>query len=175
MIYAFSVIKGFNSLRGNLYLHISLAITMLGFVRIPKASSWFSKEDESEVEEYPASDIWYVYAIVLHFLTAASQYMDLYIDWNEIEPFAVLSASLQIPITILQVYNLIILLTYFIDASPFEELSSDNQQFEFWVYIESSTIVATICANMLFLAVRTIEKVKIKVNLRTRAPGQFDH
>ena len=77
MIYAFSVIKGLNSLRGNMFVHLSVAIAMLSFVRIPNASSWFRNEKEDEIEEFPASEIWYVYAAALHFLTAIHQFFDM--------------------------------------------------------------------------------------------------
>ena len=84
MIYAFSVIKGYNSMRGNMFLHISMAIVMLVFIRVPKVSSdktnslftaWWNDEEEvidkhGEIETFPAADLWYTYNVVLHFLAA---------------------------------------------------------------------------------------------------------
>ena len=48
MIYAFSVIKWYNSLRGNLFIHIAMIVVMLLYVPIPKGSSWNKVEDEDD-------------------------------------------------------------------------------------------------------------------------------
>ena len=48
MIYAFSVIKGYNSLRGNLFIHFSMIAVMLLYVRIPGDSSWNRDDDEED-------------------------------------------------------------------------------------------------------------------------------
>ena len=84
MIYSISVIKGFNSMRGNLFLHVSMAIAMLVYIRVPALShertksaftawAWWNNEEEvmsQEVEIFPAADLWYTYNCVLHFIAA---------------------------------------------------------------------------------------------------------
>lgn len=70
MLYAYSVIKGFNSLRGNMFIHIALALTMIICIRVPSVSRSYNSEDPEEIEQYPAANLWYPYAITLHFLIA---------------------------------------------------------------------------------------------------------
>ena len=87
MIYAFSVIKGYTALRGNMFCHISMAIAMLVYVRIPAishvksaeaASDWWNEVDEEEIlkrdrtgealEIFPAADMWYTYSVTIHII-----------------------------------------------------------------------------------------------------------
>ena len=87
MIYAFSVIKGYTALRGNMFVHIAMAIAMLTYVHTPAISSKMSKEAASdwwndvheeeieardrvgeEIEVYPGADLWYTYAVVIHII-----------------------------------------------------------------------------------------------------------
>ena len=98
MIYAFSVIKGYNSLRGSLFLHLSMAVAMIVFVRVPDISKertkaardawWNNKEitiEDDETEVFPGADLWYAFNIVLHLLAAIIQYIDLYSSFRDIE------------------------------------------------------------------------------------------
>ena len=102
MIYAFSVIKGYSALRGNMFCHLSMAIAMLVYLRIPAiskikteeaVSDWRNGVDEEEIagrsrigediELFPGADIWYTYAVTIHIIQAIIQFIDMFLGWTQ--------------------------------------------------------------------------------------------
>ena len=66
----------------------------------------------------------------MHALTAFFQLLDTFLDFTSgdyyIEPLAAVTESFQILLIVLQVYNFIVIMTYFADAEPFKDLSIDD-------------------------------------------------
>ena len=66
----------------------------------------------------------------MHALAAFFQLVDTFLDYtsgdNIIEPLAAFTESFQILLIILQVYNFIVIATYFADAEPFKDLTIDE-------------------------------------------------
>ena len=146
MIYAFSVIKGLSALQGNMFCHIVMAITMLVYVRIPAiskikteeaASDWWNGVDEEEIEArmrtgeeievFPGADLWYTYSVAIHIIQGTIQFIDLFFGYTEdILPLGTFYESMTLLIIIAQVYNFILIMTYFCLADPFEDMTPEN-------------------------------------------------
>ena len=184
MIYAISVIKGFNSFRGNMLLHVSMAITMLVYIRVPAIShertqgsfsAWWNNEEEvlsRKVEIFPAADLWYTYNVVLHFLAAFIQIIELFISAvNEIESLSTFFESLQLLMIIMQVFNFILIMTYYTTCPDYATLTPEYQVLLFWVFIEGSVVCGTIATVMGLIMIRSFERFKINLSFEET----FDH
>ena len=63
-------------------------------------------------------------------------------------------------------------MTYFVTASPFDEITHDNKQFEFWIFIECCSMFGIVLSNILFLIIRSFERMKISFEFDG---DSFDH
>ena len=148
MIYAISVIKGIESLRGSMIIHICMAITMLVYVRIPDATVVkYSDGSEESIDELAGVDMWYIFAVAIHFLQALLIGLETH---SKIIPMQVQTMldSFEMLMVILQIINLIVIMTIYTTADPFATMTHRNKVLDFWVFVEGVMIIGTLITNI---------------------------
>ena len=91
---------------------------------------------------------------------------------SSIEALKTVFDSVQLLMIIMQVYNFILIMTYLTISPEYAGLSTEHQVFGFWVYIEGSVICGTIVTVIVFIMVRTCERIKLELSVDRE---DFDH
>ena len=63
-------------------------------------------------------------------------------------------------------------MTYYSLADSFEDMTPENQAFEFWVFIEGAINIGNVLSVIVFLMIRTFERVKLSIEPDNET---FDH
>ena len=103
MIYAHAILTGYTSLRGSPIIHPSMFFAMLFFVDIP----------DNIDESFAGGDIWYWYALFMHFILSILTFSSFI---KGIEAFETVEGSSQMVAVLAQILNFTTMLTIFANA-----------------------------------------------------------
>ena len=147
MIFAYSVLSGYQSVRGSFAVHMPMFIAMLIFVN-PYTKNQLPDEEDFEWT-WPGARLWTYYGLWMHLLLAFLHFVMMTAAVPE--GAQVFRLVLQIIGVVAQVLNLCIICTLY-TQSPAMELMNDKQiAFEGWVFTESYMIAFITIANSIFL------------------------
>ena len=162
MIYSYSILTGYISLRGTIFLHLPMLIIMFFFVKVPKAS-----EGEEDLEPlFWTWRIWYWFAFIMHGILTFMNVSLLYPMSSAVET---VREGIQMVAVLAEILNFTTMLTLLAEdgsySLPWAEMTVSEKTFKLWIIIESLIFIMTVFTNVLYVLVRGCCRSSISIDL----------
>ena len=157
MIYAYSVLTGYVTMRGSVFIHWPMLIAMLAFLS-PFYGNQIPLDEELEWQAASAR-FWIYFGTVLHFVLGALHLG----SFASVPPRAdTYRLIMQILGVLGQVFNFTVV-GYLYAGAPAPELLNESQKaFMGWIEIEVLMIAFIVLANSLFVGARALDRGRIE-------------
>ena len=165
MIYAYSVLTGYVTMRGSVFIHLPMFIAMLVCLS-PFYGNQIPLPEEMEWQA-ASGGFWIYYGTFIHLVLGALHFL----SFTEIPPKAVTYRLIcQILGVLAQVFNFTIVGYLYAGAPAYELLNNSQRAFIGWIEIEVLMIAAIVFSNSLFLFIRSLHLGQIELTF-----GFMDH